>query len=119
MIYLIYLYFDINILIDIFKSSDIFNDIFLVLDISRHVEVYQAVVDLVGALAVAPVIVDNANSNILSALLSKSGCNLSLHSMLKQLQACISTYLNRLSSGKNLKLFFSSLLHYFYYIFLF
>ncbi|VDM37229.1 unnamed protein product [Toxocara canis] len=67
-----------------------------VLDISRHVEVYEAVVHLVAALARCPAKQNDDGRDTLAALLSQCDSGVSLLTMLKKLHGYILAYLSKL-----------------------
>uniref|UniRef100_A0A0M3HTT6 UBC core domain-containing protein n=1 Tax=Ascaris lumbricoides TaxID=6252 RepID=A0A0M3HTT6_ASCLU len=67
-----------------------------VLDISRHVEVYEAVVYLVAALARCPSQKNDQGEDALAALLCQCDTGVSLLTMLKKLHGYILAYLSKL-----------------------
>uniref|UniRef100_A0A0R3QJP8 UBIQUITIN_CONJUGAT_2 domain-containing protein n=1 Tax=Brugia timori TaxID=42155 RepID=A0A0R3QJP8_9BILA len=74
-----------------------------VLDISQHVELYEAVMYMVAALALSPESTDSRREeeDEITVLLSgpESGC--SMHAMLNKLFDCVSAYLTRLAVESN------------------
>uniref|UniRef100_A0A915PSQ5 UBC core domain-containing protein n=1 Tax=Setaria digitata TaxID=48799 RepID=A0A915PSQ5_9BILA len=74
-----------------------------VLDISQHVELYEAVMHMVAALALSPepTIRGSEEEDGITALLSEPESGYSMHSMLKKLFDCISAYLTRLAVESN------------------
>lgn len=69
-----------------------------VLDISRHVEVYDAVVQLIAAFALCPPVYDCEGSDAVTRLLSTCDSDISLLTMLKKLNDCIRAYLSKIIS---------------------
>ncbi|VDK44650.1 unnamed protein product, partial [Anisakis simplex] len=67
-----------------------------VLDISRHVEVYEAVVHLVAAMARCPAKQNDQGQDMLAELLSQCDSGVSLLTMLKKLHGYILAYLSKL-----------------------
>ncbi|VDK62166.1 unnamed protein product [Onchocerca ochengi] len=73
-----------------------------VLDISQHVELYEAVVHMIAALALSPEPTSaKREEDEITALLSEPESGYSIHAMLKKLFDCVSAYLTRLAVESN------------------
>ncbi|VDN21969.1 unnamed protein product [Gongylonema pulchrum] len=72
-----------------------------VLDISQHVEVYEAVVQIVAALALSAQSASGEEEIEIRALLSDPTSDCSVLSMLKKLFECVSAYLTRITVESN------------------
>ncbi|EJD76030.1 ubiquitin-conjugating enzyme family protein [Loa loa] len=74
-----------------------------VLDISQHVELYEAVMHMVAALALSPKSTGERREEVdeITALLSEPESGCSMHAMLKKLLDCVSAYLTRLAVESN------------------
>lgn len=69
---------------------------FSVLDISRHVDVYDAVMQIITALALCPCVFEPGGGDAITKLLSTSDSGASLLTMLKKLNDCICAYLSKI-----------------------
>ncbi|VDN82160.1 unnamed protein product [Brugia pahangi] len=74
-----------------------------VLDISQHVELYEAVMYIVAALALSPESTDSRREeeDEITVLLSGPESSCSMHAMLNKLFDCVSAYLTRLAVESN------------------
>lgn len=91
-------------LISFLKNFNIILFLFVaVLDISQHVELYEAVMHMIAALALSPESTDGKREeeDEITALLSEPESGCSMHAMLKKLFDCVSAYLTRLAVESN------------------